>query len=781
MNLKSKLKTARVILIALFSSLNATAQTWNTVGNGLPTYAGTTSYATISTQDANAIYTANYIYISGGVTEISKWDGLAWSFYPRLNIRVYDIKVVGQEIFVCGSTTFPFTPKIYKFGGNSWIDITPTGLSGLVLSMTDFNGELVVAGSFTAIGGIQNLMKYNGTNFTAMPATWLSGIWNVSTYNGILHVSGSTNNFFSPIDSTFLRLPATNIWEAAATFSQQGRVNEMIEYQGSLYSTDSINLPILLKLDNDTLKIVGTLSHAVQDFIEYNGDLYLVGFGPSTTISKFDGTTITPLFGNPEYLTALGTLKGELYAFSDRLTSSSFSSYNRAYRTSSAFNSLLKGLTYNDANANCVNDASETTLKEVVVKLTNGFATSSNTNGLYAMGLSPGTYTLDDAYIPNVNGKNLAMTCSTPNTVVINPGQTTIKNIGLNNPVPIDATIKAAAATGWRARYGFYQNYYCEVVNTGNSPLTGAILHVEVPPSLSQVSSMPSASQQVGNIYTFNINPLAPYQSTKINIYALVDTALNSMGDSLAWHAWLDPITGDADVSDNADTLKQLVVGAYDPNDKTASAEFISHTTKRIDYHIRFQNTGTDTAYKVVVVDTLNTSLALTNVVINSASHPYSFSVVNNILVWEFDNIMLPDSGADYLGSQGYVNFSTGINPALGLGDSITNDADIYFDFQPPVITNTAKTTIVNNIAIEEEKTTLKSLNAYPNPARDKLIIENLIQTEVSATLLSTTGQLISKFEIEPKAKLEFDCSNLPVGLYILQTSTMSFKLLITH
>ena len=301
-----------------------------------------------------------------------------------------------------------------------------------------------------------------------------------------------------------------------------------------------------------------------------------------------------------------------------------------------------------------------------------------------------------------------------------------------------------------------------------------------MPSTLGISATLPSPSSQSGNTLSYNVIQLNPLETYKAELYVHVDTASNSISDTVQFVSWLNLPISDVDTSDNSDTLPALIVGACDPNDKTASAEYISPTTKRIDYHIRFQNTGTDTAYKVVVVDSLNTSLALTNVVINSASHPYNFSVQNNVLVWEFENILLPDSTSDYYGSQGYVNFSTGINPALGLGDSITNDADIYFDFQWPIITNTAKTTIVNNISVLEQGLAERILEVYPNPARDVIRIKNTSVSDLRVQITNTNGQIFSSFTLKPSEELGYECSNLPAGLYILSTPFESYKILIT-
>jgi hypothetical protein len=144
------------------------------------------------------------------------------------------------------------------------------------------------------------------------------------------------------------------------------------------------------------------------------------------------------------------------------------------------------------------------------------------------------------------------------------------------------------------------------------------------------------------------------------------------------------------------------IVDSFDPNDKLSfpvgtTAEKYTPTKAELDYSIRFQNTGTDVAYKVVVVDTLSEHLDITTLQIRGASHKYRFSVSGKgqpVLTWAFDNIMLPDSTTNRLGSNGFVHFSIKPKKDLSAKTRIENFADIFFDYNEPVRTNTTLNTI---------------------------------------------------------------------------------------
>ncbi|MBK8564542.1 MAG: T9SS type A sorting domain-containing protein [Saprospiraceae bacterium] len=143
-----------------------------------------------------------------------------------------------------------------------------------------------------------------------------------------------------------------------------------------------------------------------------------------------------------------------------------------------------------------------------------------------------------------------------------------------------------------------------------------------------------------------------------------------------------------------------VATGSFDPNDKqgfplgTDSAHFIKKNTA-LEYLIRFQNTGTDTAFTVVVRDTLAPSLVLTALRPGASSHPYEFEVYGEgILQFTFRDIMLPDSNVNEPGSHGFVSFEIPLKEGLAPLSTVDNKAGIYFDFNDPILTNTTLHTV---------------------------------------------------------------------------------------
>ena len=142
-----------------------------------------------------------------------------------------------------------------------------------------------------------------------------------------------------------------------------------------------------------------------------------------------------------------------------------------------------------------------------------------------------------------------------------------------------------------------------------------------------------------------------------------------------------------------------------------------------LQYTIRFQNTGTYYAENVRILDTISTNLDLSSLQILSSSHPVEWFVRNkNLLEFVFANILLPDSTKNEPDSHGFVKFSLRPKKNLKIGQWLENKADIYFDFNSSIRTNTASILISNNSSTIDLKNTL-SLAVSPNPNRGNFIV----------------------------------------------------------
>ncbi|MEM9990328.1 MAG: T9SS type A sorting domain-containing protein, partial [Bacteroidota bacterium] len=174
--------------------------------------------------------------------------------------------------------------------------------------------------------------------------------------------------------------------------------------------------------------------------------------------------------------------------------------------------------------------------------------------------------------------------------------------------------------------------------------------------------------------------------------------------------------------------------GSYDPNDKQAfpkgygEENWLKQNTD-IEYVIRFQNTGTDTAFNIVVLDTLSSFLNASSVRPLVASHDYQFELLDEkVLKFTFPNIMLPDSNINEPASHGYIRFQ--VEQVEDLADDLIleNRAAIYFDFNEPIITNTVRHRLgkefIPVLNINRELLHSQRASASPNPFSDHTLLE---------------------------------------------------------
>ena len=226
-------------------------------------------------------------------------------------------------------------------------------------------------------------------------------------------------------------------------------------------------------------------------------------------------------------------------------------------------------------------------------------------------------------------------------------------------------------------------------------------------------------------------------------------------------------------------------VASYDPNDKLGTPtgygeNFMIYANTPIDYRVRFQNTGTDTAFNVVIRDTLSAHLDLSTLQMGASSHPYNWSIVDgNVLLVEFNNIMLPDSNVNEPASNGYFKYNIQQLQDNPIGTVIENSAAIYFDFNPPIITNTTIHTIgedfveVSIISTEEVESTMGSqVVIYPNPFDHvtNITVEGGNYSTLNFELYDMQGRQI-RTETGDDMTIEFYRNDLPQSVYFYQLS----------
>jgi len=351
----------------------------------------------------------------------------------------------------------------------------------------------------------------------------------------------------------------------------------------------------------------------------------------------------------------------------------------------------LKGRVFVDNNLNCTSQFNEAGAPGVVLEVLPGpYYSSTGSTGTYGLVLPNGSYTVEaqsTVVEEHCSGAPL------PFTITGAPAGTTV-NHPMVSLVPFDGRVSLSSGP---ARPGFEYHVGMSVNNLTPS-VSGAItLTLEFDAALDFLSATPAPSNVSGNTITWSQAQLTAFESRSFTFQFQVPPDVGLLGTELITTATLASVQADANADNNTYTLTRTVTGAYDPNDKlartsTGSTEFWEPGADQwIDYTIRFQNTGTDTAFHVIITDTLPQGLDPATLQVAAASHPFTWELKGiGVLKFRFLGILLPDSNINEPRSHGFVGFRIKVRDGYMLdpGDEVVNIANIYFDFNPPVITD---------------------------------------------------------------------------------------------
>ncbi|MBK7483867.1 MAG: T9SS type A sorting domain-containing protein [Flavobacteriales bacterium] len=263
-------------------------------------------------------------------------------------------------------------------------------------------------------------------------------------------------------------------------------------------------------------------------------------------------------------------------------------------------------------------------------------------------------------------------------------------------------------------------------------------------------------------------------------IRTMVPPDINLLGTELNATASLVTTTTDGNQANNTATNLRTITGAYDPNDKLAYTSSGStevwdvNADEWIDYTIRFQNTGTDTAFTVLITDSLPETLDPGSIIVGAASHNFTWELRDQgTLKFFFQNILLPDSNVNEPRSHGFASFRIKPHEPVLPGSTIENTANIYFDFNPPVITEPSVLVAEFSTGIPDAKAS-STYVAYPVPAAGRIFLSNVTSGNSTNgwSILQVDGRVIrSSNSAFPSNGV--DVSDLADGTYLLQVNSV--------
>lgn len=445
---------------------------------------------------------------------------------------------------------------------------------------------------------------------------------------------------------------------------------------------------------------------------------------------------------------------------------------------------IIQGRIINDLNGNCQLDANEGPYawRPLVVNGGANYYGYTNAQGYYTIYVLAGTYTvspfLDDNCLSNCLDTTYTYTFA-----------------GLGDTVTgadfylVPAPHNLSVVNSWSAfRPGFTQTIYVGYSNTGLTPANATVTFT-YDADLTYVTHTGGGVHDIPNrTITWAIANLPV--DTPNNYYAfdysqtvsLLTPIGTPVGTNITNSSTITGTNTECDSTDNHYSTTNFVTNSYDPNEKEVSpaGNIFDETDSVLTYTIHFQNTGNDTAWFVILKDTLSQYLEPATVQTVASSHPVTEFKLEGEgrLTWVFNPIYLVDSATNEPASKGYVTFTVKKKSGLAIGTSIENTAHIYFDYNEPVVTNT----VVNQVADPNSIYSVSSdaavqVTAVPNPftQQTQITVEGM-NSAFNFKLFDVSGKLLQQLNSINQPRLTINRQNMSAGIYFYSITSEKQK-----
>jgi len=429
---------------------------------------------------------------------------------------------------------------------------------------------------------------------------------------------------------------------------------------------------------------------------------------------------------------------------------------------------IISGNVYYDNNNNGIKDIGESSIPNIIIETyPNSFVSSTNSTGNYSL--------LTDAIGDSLKIVLPTNFCTSNPTHYLTNGAATNQNFGIQTTANIrDLSVDITNTNVFRP--GFETQIILTAKNKGSVAQQAQVNLIL--DSLEQfLSAVPPPDFQSGDSLSWLTDTLGFLESQCIAV--ITKTAVTAvLSDTVHCYAFVLPVFNDTIPADNEAELHEIIVGSYDPNDKTCSfGSFITtdqtQNNEELNYIIRFQNTGNFQADFVHIKDTLSYYFDLSTFRIISSSHLMYFTLSGTGIVdFYFDNILLPPMSTDELGSQGYVKYGIRCKESVGLGNALVNTAYIYFDFNAPIITNTTSILVTYPVVVltqlAENPIQENTILVYPNPAINELNIDlrGIANENLNILMFDLAGKEIFNEILSSTSLNKIDITELPAGIY---------------
>ncbi|HRG22253.1 MAG TPA: T9SS type A sorting domain-containing protein [Saprospiraceae bacterium] len=408
---------------------------------------------------------------------------------------------------------------------------------------------------------------------------------------------------------------------------------------------------------------------------------------------------------------------------------------------------VIKGLAFYDRNKDGIRNNGEPGLANLKVDVNNlDPLLISNEKGLMSLYCEPGnTYSITSLHNPKFK--------PTTDTAFIyqydsNDENDTLFYFGFiyeDNAREGKITI-----TSDRARCNTQSKIYINILNESGYDQDGEVkLYYNDLNALSNFDPVPDVIDPLNGFAVWKFYNFQPPSIQKITASLQVPSEENA-GNLLGFHATYYAKNNDGSYQflDSSYYTTQVLC-AYDPNDISVSplgTLYRTHPdqTFALTYTIRFQNIGNDTALDVSLSNLISTDLDRNSLQFIASSHPCNLQLYGDVFEVDFPSIYLPSKSQNEDLSQGFLTYSIQTKEGLPDNTVIGNYAEIYFDQNAPILTNTVTNTLKDVIVATKDEEATLPLVWFPNPVQNQLCLQlEELSKDVTLEVFNQLGQRI--------------------------------------
>jgi hypothetical protein len=700
----------------------------------------------------------NHINHIDSSKNIVRWKDRKIEAIPEIHRKVTSfsyvdgLSVYGNRLLIYGplkNTSSVNGDDLIAYNGNEIVPMPVSFGSGILGNITYINSTetdfLVIGGRYSKVNGqaSSKLAYYKNNQWTRITNNPMVP-QKIAVYNGDIFFFG---NPLSSSQTGFYKVSGTGIDTIESGISEISKIYDLIQIEGELYATgifkmsnDVQNESRLIKFKNGSWEPVknGSLL-GINKLLNYEGTLISTGF--FKTFATVDLNHIA------QYVPNAGIVTGRVFFDKD------------------------KNCTFNNRDEQLNVMAVQVLPENIILR--------PNDNGRFFVILEEGNHTFKILtrkywYASDCNDGEMKISVS-KGQINDSANFAMLQYLGKN-----DLSVNLSSSSGLAALKNRHNAYQIDITNKGSSDVAATEVVLKFDSKLKGLVAKPTPNKVEGDSAVWIISDFYSGEARQINCEFELDASTNTTINLEASIALQD---NEEETGDNSSSLTQyLEEGDFEFKKQVFPSEsgdtaYLTDTADKVQYQISFANYTSDTIRNVYVVDTIGLNHSLTHVKELGASHPYSIQIFSGqpgtnigIIVYTFTNINLPPNPSknpEIVNNRGYVSFEIGLNSSLTEGITLTNKADVTFDYFDPEQTNWVYAIVNNEMVSVEEFPAVNEVKIYPNPTSNQLTLDlPLNHEDIEYHIYNLAGQDVLNGSLKtPVLTVE----QLPAGLFFIK------------